>query len=176
MASDLLQLGTNISLLPVMHGSGDFAIEIRQLMLARKFDCLAVPLPGSFQLAVEQGVEVLPTVTVAVQEEETNWQTPDWKPGQQEQQVKRRCSYVPVDPCQPVIAALRIAMQERMPRAFIDLETARYESVGSVLPDPYALKKLGLERFIGAVLPAIARPTKPQHLGALRTWRSVSSR
>ncbi len=180
MTHDLLQLGEHIALLPVMHGSGDFAVEVRRLMLARKFDCLAVPLPVSFQSAVEQGVENLPTVTVAIQEEATRWQDADWQPGRREQQVKRRCSYVPIDPCQPVIAALRIAMQERMPRAYIDLETARYESVGTVLPDAYALKKLGLDRFIGAVLPAIARPTRPQHLARIahmaRRLKSLSER
>ena len=49
-------------------------------------------------------------------------------------------SYVPIDPCQPVIAALRAAMAEHIPRAFIDLETARFEpSIGraarSVCPE-----------------------------------------
>src|SRR5262249_8195331 len=64
-------------------------------------------------------------------------------------------SYIPIDPCQPVIAALRIALQENIPRAFIDLETAVFEPRSSVLPDPYALKQVSLEKFAAAVLPAI---------------------
>ena len=37
-------------------------------------------------------------------------------------------SYVPIDPCQPVIAALRAAMSEHIPRAFIDLETSQFRA------------------------------------------------
>ena len=62
-------------------------------------------------------------------------------------------SYVPVDPCQGVIAALRFAMEERLPRKFIDLETDRYEPYTTTLPDPYALKQLSVEKFAAAVAP-----------------------
>jgi hypothetical protein len=40
----------------VIHGSGDCALEARRLMLAERFDCLAVPLPASFQTDVETAV------------------------------------------------------------------------------------------------------------------------
>ena len=43
--SEVLTLGRNITLFPVIHGSGDFAVEVRRLMLAQRFECLAVPLP-----------------------------------------------------------------------------------------------------------------------------------
>ena len=50
------------------------------------------------------------------------------------------------------------AVGEHLPRHFIDLETARFEPLTAVLPDPYALKKVTLEQFAAAVLPTIARP------------------
>jgi hypothetical protein len=56
-----------------------------------------------------------------------------------------------------VVAALRIAQQEHIPRAFIDLEVERFEPVGVVLPDPYALKRLPVETFAAAVLPTLPR-------------------
>ncbi len=49
-------------------------------------------------------------------------------------------SYVPIDPCQPVISGLRIAVEERMAIQFIDLETNAFQPQSSVLPDPYALR------------------------------------
>ena len=52
---------------------------------------------------------------------------------------------MPLDPCQPVIAALRAAREGRIPRAFIDLETNRFEPYGVVTPDAYALKRVALE-------------------------------
>jgi hypothetical protein len=63
-----------------------------------------------------------------------------------------------------VITALRIALDERIPRAFIDLETARFESYGAILPDPYALKHVSSEKFAAALLPSIPRvkPGQPQ--------------
>ena len=65
MLSDVLQLSPRITCLPVIHGSGDFAVEVRRVMLEHRFDCLAVPLPPSFATAVtaavEQAVHVLRT-------------------------------------------------------------------------------------------------------------------
>src|SRR5581483_1550704 len=71
-------------------------------------------------------------------------------------------SFVPIDPCQPVIAALRAAVSEHIPRAFIELETSRFVPNTAVLPDAYALKKVTPEQFAAAVLPAIERPREKQ--------------
>lgn len=154
MVSDFLKIGPKITVLPVIHGSGDFAVEVRRVMLSQRFDCLAVPLPPSFQDDVEVAVHHLPNVTIVLQEELPARTAESWKQADDEHRI---CSYVPIDPCQPVIAALRIALQERMPRAFIDVETERFESVAAHLPDPYALKKVPFDRFAAAVLPAIPR-------------------
>ncbi len=160
MPHDFLRFSPRITCLPVIHGSGDFAVEVRRMMLAEKFDCLAVPLPESFQAAVEHAVDALPRVTVVVQEEVPKYGRA-WSPEANEadggSDERRPCSYVPIDPCQPVIAALRIALQERMPRAFIGLETERYQPIAAALPDPYALKQVAVERFSAAVLPALPR-------------------
>ena len=69
MLSEFLQISPRISVAPVLHGSGDFAVEVRRIMLSHKFDCLAVPLPPSFQDDVERGIEFLPHITAVVQEE-----------------------------------------------------------------------------------------------------------
>ena len=69
MLSEFLQISPKISVAPVLHGSGDFAVEIRRIMLSHKFDCLALPLPPSFQDDVERGIEFLPHITTVVQEE-----------------------------------------------------------------------------------------------------------
>jgi hypothetical protein len=157
-----LHFSDRITCLPVIHGSGDFAVEVRRMMLAEKFDCLAVPLPPSFQEDVERAIEFLPLVTVVVQEEQSRYGEGDWDPSvatadEDDESDLRSCSYVPIDPCQPVIAALRIARQERITRAFIDLETEQFRPVSALLPDPYALKQVPIEAFSAAVLPAVQR-------------------
>src|SRR5438309_833857 len=172
MISKVLQLGPRITCLPVIHGSGDFAVAVRRAMLESEFDCLAVPLPPSFQADVERGIEMLPSPTIVTQPEQPQFHT-DWSPdadadgadsdledlGGEDEPTH---SYVPIDPCQPVIAALRAAASEHIPRAFIDLETARFVPNTAVLPDAYALKKVAVEQFAAAVLPAISRPQAQQ--------------
>lgn len=72
------------------------------------------------------------------------------------------CSYVPVDPCQPVIMAIRAALGEHLPRAYIDLETSPFQPQSAVMPDSYALKHVTVQRFAAAMLPSIPRPPDEQ--------------
>ena len=60
---DIFSLSPKITLLPVLHGSGDFALEIRRRMLTDTYDCLAVPLPPAFEDQVEEGITHLPAIT-----------------------------------------------------------------------------------------------------------------
>ena len=174
--SNALQLGRHITVLPVVHGSGDFALEIRRLMLGQNFDCLAVPLPPSFQAKVEEAVQWLPNVSTVIQKEPQSQFSvgeydPDHPDGDEDDDDFYddidACSYVPVDPCQPVIAALRIAIQEHIPRAFIDIEDENYLPFSSVLPDPYALKRVSVERFSAAILPGLPTPQEESHIRRL---------
>jgi hypothetical protein len=138
--------------MPIIHGSGDFAIRVRDELLARPYDCVAVPLPQSFQDDVETAIDRLPAISAVLQRDADA----DTEEGD-------GFSYVPIDPCQGVIAGLRVAMGERMTRAFIDLETPRFQSQHAVFPDPYALKQVSPEAFAAAVLPIIPPPLPGQH-------------
>jgi len=171
---DVLKMGSKITVAPVIHGSGDFAIEVRRMMLAASFDCVAVPLPPSFQHDVEEAIERLPTPAMVCQKEPPRFDT-SWSPDKDIDDEDEESwddppppdddpslSYVPIDPCQPVIAALRSALGEHIERAFIDLETARFQPNSAVLPDPYALKQVALHRFAAAILPSIPPPEKQQ--------------
>jgi hypothetical protein len=156
-ADDFLRIGKRVRVLPIIHGSGDFAVRVRAEMLARTPDCLAVPLPPSFQEQVEAAIEKLPVVSAVVR---PNAGGP---PGGEE-----GSSYVPIDPCQGVIAALRLALGEHVPRAFIDLETPWFEAGTAAYPDPYALKKVSPAGFAAAVLPAVPPPAEGQHTARVR--------
>jgi hypothetical protein len=148
-SDDFLRMGPRIRVLPIIHGSGDYAVRVRADMLERRFDCLAVPLPPSLQGDVEEAIESLPAISAVLQR--------DAGP------EAAGFSYVPIDPCQGVIAALRLALGEHMPRAFIDKETPYFEAQTGVFPDPYALKRVSAEGFAAAVLPAIPPPQPGQH-------------
>lgn len=150
--SGVLTMSERVTAVPVVHGSADFALALRDMVLSQKWQCLAVPLPPSFEEPVMEAVGRLPEIHAVVQ----------------------RCaedddvfSYVPIDPCQPVIRALRMARQERIPIVFIDLETAGFLSEGEFYPDPYALKKVSLEQFATALIPHVPAPEE----GSLRDRR-----
>jgi hypothetical protein len=67
-------------------------------------------------------------------------------------------SYVPIDPTQPAIMAMRIARQEGIPIEFIDWSTASFEPRRVLFPDPFALRHLSLEKYSAALLPTLKRP------------------
>ena len=156
---NVLQFSDRVTCLPIIHGSGDFAIEVRRVMLTQSFDCLAVPLPPSFQADVERAIGFLPNVSIVTQEEQVPFSVQEWtgESNEHDGDRDRVFSYVPIDPCQGVITALRIALQERMPCEFVDQETSQFESFGAGLPDPYALKHVSPEKFATALLPSIGR-------------------
>ena len=53
---ELLRLGGSISVLPAIHGSGQFAMTVRRWLLEYDFDCVAIPLPESFRRGVGESV------------------------------------------------------------------------------------------------------------------------
>src|SRR5262245_43787268 len=123
MISPVLRLSPRVTCLPVIHGSGGFALAVRRLMLEEAFDCLAVPLPPSFQVDVERAIELLPSPTIVTQPEPLRFET-EWSPDAEsdddsagDPNDEPTHSYVPIDPCQPVIAALRAAASEHIRRA-----------------------------------------------------------
>ena len=78
----ILTLGPRITLLPIIHGSGEFALAVRRVMLEEKFDCVAVPLPPSFQPDVERAIEFLPSPSLVTQAEERRYDT-EWSPDEE---------------------------------------------------------------------------------------------
>src|SRR5680860_410690 len=101
----IFALSSNIHVLPVVHGSGDMAHIVREIIVSRHIDCVAIPLPPSVQPLVEEGIDQLPVISLVVLPEQNDDDTSS-------------CSYVPIDPCQPVIMGIRSALSEGIPRAY----------------------------------------------------------
>jgi hypothetical protein len=185
---ELLAIGPHVTAMPVVYGSGDFAWEVRRIMLAHEFDCLAVPLPPSFQSTVLRGVLELPSPSVAVQRSLLGPDPQELRPAPSDSanedlnseddvssEWSRHCldaelpvSYVPIDPCQPVIAAIRTALGDHLPIHFIDMETSDFERYSDMMPDAYALKRLPIERYAAAVLPSLRAPHSVQWFERIR--------
>lgn len=169
MIDPLLEIGPRVTALPIVHGSGDFAWEVRRIMAAYEFDCVALPLPASFQGAVERAVLDLPMPSVVVQKDlrtefDTYFVDDESRADDQDEheELELGASYVPVDPCQGVVAAIRTAMGEHLPRHFIDLETAQFRPHSRLLPDAYALKQVPIQQYAAAVLPFLKSSPEQQ--------------
>jgi len=149
--SQILKLSDRIQFLPVVHGSGSFAREVRHQLLSNPCDCLAIALPPEFQPTVEQGINHLPAISLSCQE-----------------QSNGAMNYVPIDPSQPFIMGLRIAMQEGISRHFIDWSTESYEKRSVDFPDSFSLSKLSYEKYISTLLLTLKRPEDK----TLHFWRA----
>ncbi|MFN5950613.1 MAG: hypothetical protein ACK43N_19120, partial [Pirellulaceae bacterium] len=146
MKSDApLRLDEGIWLLPVVHGSGDSAIAVRRWLLDHPVDCVAVPLPESFRQPVEYGVSLLPSPSIVVQRP-NRWRMTDWQPTDPDDPPEEiaQSTYVAIDPCQSVIAAIRWAVGERVPIEYLDIESPEFVSDASIVPDPYALRNVSI--------------------------------
>ncbi len=153
---DVFQLSPRITLFPIRHGSGDVAQEVREYLLSKKVDCLAVPLPPSVEDSVEAAISSLPHIQIVLIPEGDS--------------TTSACSYIPIDPCQPVIMGIRSALHEGIPRVYIDREVGIFEPSPYPTADPYALKNVSLAAYASAMLPSIPLPTPDSQRGRRITW------
>ncbi len=170
--ADGFKVDERVTLLPVVHGSGPYARAVEDWLLAHDVDCLAVPLPPSFGETVCHAVQQLPTASIVIQKPSTPAfrvsaaDEQEWSESEddtdRDNDRESPWSYVPIEPCQSVIAALRFALGEHLPIRFVDQEVDVFEETGHVFPDPFALRELPIESFAAAVLPAIEKPKGAQ--------------
>ena len=66
LPDQIFSLSPKIRVLPVVNGSGNMAQIVRDVMVSRTCDCLAVPLPHSAESLVQQAVEALPVISIVV--------------------------------------------------------------------------------------------------------------
>ncbi len=157
MTDPVFQLSPRIHVLPIIHASGDVAQEVRETLIGRRFDCLAVPLPPSLEEGVETCVEALPQINIVTLREPAS-------------EDASAASFVPVDPCQPVIMGIRVAKGEGIPRAYIDREVQAFEPTVFAAPDPYVLKRTPLASFAAALVPTLPAPSGSSQQDARITW------
>lgn len=95
-------------------------------------DVIAVELPSNIKGEIKEAVERLPYLSLIGYADSIN---PD------------KLNFVPIDPGDSIIEAVRIGMERNVPLEFIDLSVKEYHPEDMKLPDDYALNKIGLETF-----------------------------
>lgn len=147
MKEEPILLGNNVYCIPSIHGRSVFANEVRRAFLNHDFEAIAVELPPSLETSVLDAVQRLPLVQAVVYSEI-----------EQEEPLY----YVPIQPSDSIMEALRLASQERRYIEFIDLETPVYQPEEMILPDEYAVRFLGLKKYYDVIEKDLPQSTSVQ--------------
>jgi len=135
----------HLLLLPILHGRLECARLVRQAFADHRPDAVAVELPPTLQAAVLRAVARLPLLSV-VYYQEGSGQTVYW----------------PIEPTDPLVEAIRLALAEEVPLHFIDRDMEGYPRLREAFPDPYALLSIGLPAYAEAYRQTVAGSPTPE--------------
>lgn len=124
---------------PVVSGRMEFAIEVRQAILETRPKVVAVELPHTCEEFYLRAIDRLPQYSALM------YPTPDAMELDEESFV-----YVPVEPCDPFVEAVRTAREIDAEVLFIEPALQDRPHVASQYPDPYAVRRIGLDKYIEA--------------------------
>ncbi|PIQ28338.1 hypothetical protein COW36_04110 [bacterium (Candidatus Blackallbacteria) CG17_big_fil_post_rev_8_21_14_2_50_48_46] len=146
----LLQFG-NITCIPSFHNSLQFAREVRKAFQTLLPDIVAIELPDIYTSDILQAVERLPRLSLlCISQQEGIY------------------SYLPVFPNDSMIEGIRLARENHLPLALIDLAVENYTPamIPFAAPDDEAIGPLGLESYYQTVLPylPVSGPAGPDYL------------
>jgi hypothetical protein len=121
--------------LPVVPGRLEFAIEVRQAILRDKPQVVALELPITLQQQFIRAVARLPEMSVIVYPDEND---------------PERAIYVPVEPADPFVEAIRTANETGADVVFADPESGERPHLKDAYPDPYSIRHIGYEKYVEA--------------------------
>jgi len=143
--------------LPAAAGHLEFAAEVRRTLLAERPEVVAVELPGSLEKVFLLAIGRLPEISVVFY--------PD--PGDEDRFV-----YVPVEPADPFVEAVRTAREIGAEVIFAEPDDLRRPHLPDHLPDSYSLRWVGLEKYVEAcrVLASRRTPEVERHAAGM-AWK-----
>ncbi len=153
----------HIHYFPVVPGKLEFALELRKLLLASRPRVVAVELPGFLERAYQRALARLPEITVILYHEAAAAGGKD---------ADERAIYVPVEPCDPFVEALRTAAEIGAQVIFLEPDSADRPHLPDTYPDTYAVRRIGPEPYIEAyrVYPQMRTEEVTAHASAM-AWK-----
>lgn len=123
----------NVWAVPICHYNMEMAAQVRQAFKVLKPDCVAVELPETMQLQLMHAASRLPDISVIITYQE------DHSP-----------LYYMCEPCDASFEGVRSALEAQIPAWCIDLDVTDYPNFHDILPDPYAIQRIGLKDYYEA--------------------------
>ncbi|OIP43473.1 MAG: hypothetical protein AUK25_01220 [Desulfobacteraceae bacterium CG2_30_51_40] len=125
----------DVRLLPIVHNRVEFALEVRRQFDEFRPDAVTVEFPPTLKEKIIKAVERLPLLSVVFYEDSEGIFV-----------------YLPLEPTDPQVEAVRLATERGIPVHFIDRDTDDYPIDISSLPDSYAIKRIGHFLYCDAYL------------------------
>jgi len=142
---------------PVVPGKLEFALELRKLLLASKPGVVAVELPGFLESCYQRALARLPEMSVILYHDDDG---------------DDRAIYIPVEPCDPFVEALRTAEEIGAQVIFLEPDSAERPHLPDTYPDTYATRRIGLNLYLEAyrVYPQMRTEEVTAHASAM-AWK-----
>jgi len=116
---------------PILHYTMECAQAVRKAFLTLQPDCIAVELPETLQDECLVAAARLPDLTCIITED-----------SDQEKKI------LLAEPCDPVFEAMRCGHEANIPTFCIDLNVSSYPLHEDAIPDPYAIQRIGLKKYV----------------------------
>ncbi len=152
-----------LSYLPVVPGRIEFAALVRKVLLEQRPQVVAVELPSSLEKPYLKALERLPKLSVLVIPEESK-------------DDEERATYIPVEPGDPFVEAMRTAQDIDAQIVFLEPATHDRPHVSDTYPEPFAVELIGAAKYIEAyrVHPQPRTPALSAHAAAM-AWKLQGS-
>lgn len=125
----------NLTYLPVVPGRIEFARRVRRYILEQRPEVIAVELPSGLEREYRKAVARLPEMSVILLPEDGG-------------EDDANATYIPVEPCDPFVEALRTAEETGITSIFLEPPTSAKPHLAATYPDPYSVELIGSERFL----------------------------
>lgn len=148
-----------ITYLPVLPGRIEFSSRVRRYLIEQRPDVVAVELPSSLEGRYTAALERLPRMSVILIPEEIG-------------DDQERATYIPIEPADPFVEALRTAGEMRASTIFLEPATHERPHLNDTYPEPYSVEIIGMERYVEAyrVYPQPRTPELEAHAAAM-AWK-----
>lgn len=140
MQQEPSQAGTinrgNITYYPVIPGRLEFTCRLRRFLLQSRPSVIAVELPSTLEPEYRDAVGRLPKMSLILLPPEDD--------------EDDDATYIPVEPADPFVEALRCAEELKAETLFLEPPTTEKPHVPDHYPDPYSIELVGIERYVEA--------------------------
>ncbi len=140
----------SIRIVPILHNRLEFALAVNRLFKTFGPDHVAVEYPNTLKRRIIQGIKRLPLLSVVHYEGHDG-----------------TFVYLPLEPCDGLVEAVRLALEKDIPVHFIDRDTEGYPLDHEPMPDAYAVTRIGHDAYCRAHM-EINRQVKPATEDTLR--------